>query len=100
MTDPTSFDHRGTLIDWITWATRGTIGVLGTAVVAISLWGFNAESRIANAEKFDARIAKLEAREDNYTKLALDIAVVQTKLDAQDRQLERIAKLLEARQTP
>jgi len=95
MVDPTT-EHHGTLIDWITWATRGLLGSLGAAVLALALWGFNAESRIASTEKFEVRLVKLEEKEDSYQKLALDIAVVQTKLDAQDRQLERIAKLLEA----
>lgn len=97
MADPVA-EHHGTLIDWITWATRGLLGSLGVAVLAIAAWGFNAEARISDVEKLEVRLVKLEAKEDSYAKLALDIAVVQTKLDAQDRQLERIAKLLEMRQ--
>lgn len=83
--------------EYLDWAAKGVIGALCTGLIATALWSFNTEARVANTEKFEVRIASLEAKEDGYRKLALDIAVVQTKLDSQDRQLERIAKLLESR---
>lgn len=83
--------------EYVDWAVKGIVGALCTGLLATALWSFNTEARVANTEKFEGRIASLEAKEDSYRKLALDIAVVQTKLDSQDRQLERIAKLLESR---
>lgn len=82
--------------EYVDWAVRGLIGALCTGLIAIALWSFNTEARVANTEKFEARIATLEAKNDGMYKLAEDIAVLKTKLDAQDKSLDRIEKLLAA----
>ena len=93
--EPAILDRR-VLTGFIDWAVKGILGGLCVAVMAIATWAYNVEGRLVKHEQFEARITKIEGREDGYVKLAQDIAVLQTKLDAQDKQLDHITKLLEA----
>ena len=84
--------------DYVDWAVKGTLGGLCTGMFAIALWGFNTEYRVGNGEEFTSRIeervATLEGKNAGMYKLAEDIAVLKAKLDSQDKQLDRIEKLL------
>ena len=82
--------------EYVDWAVKGIVGALCTGFLATALWSFNTEARVANTEKFEVRIEHLEAKNDGMYKLAEDIAVLKTKLDAQDKSLDRIEKLLAA----
>lgn len=81
---------------WLDWAFKGLVGGIAAGLLAVAAWGFNAEARLATVEKFDPRIARLEAREDGYAALTTDLAVVKAQLVAQDKQLDHITKLLES----
>ena len=84
------------ITNFVDWALKGILGGLCVAVMSIATWSYNVEGRLVQHAEFESRISKLEARDDGYSKLAQDIAVLQTKLDAQDKQLDHITKLLEA----
>ena len=81
---------------FIDWAVKGILGGLCAAVLAIASWAYNVEGRLTRHDTFDPRVAKLESKEDGYTTLALNLAVVQANLNAQGKQLDHITKLLEA----
>lgn len=81
--------------DWADWAIRLMVPALVSAAVAGIYWSANTENRVANVEKFEVRLAKLESREDGYNELTTGLAVLQAKMDARDKQLDRIEKLLE-----
>lgn len=97
-TAPLRFTN-GTLTNWIDWALKGTVGGLCAGLAAVATWGFDTEARMDNVERFDVRITKLEAREDGYQALQVDLAVMKTQLASQDKALDHITKLLEATST-
>jgi hypothetical protein len=83
------------LQDWADWIIRLIVPALFSAAIAGIWWAADTENRISNLEKHEARIVAIEAKNDGMYKLAEDIAVLKTKLDAQDKTLDRIEKLLE-----
>lgn len=85
-----------TVRDWVTWATRGAILSLFTMAGSFFMWAMNAETRLHDVEQSGTRISKLEANDAANMSLIVDIAVVKSKLDAQDKQLTHITALLEA----
>lgn len=88
--------HRS-LQDWADWVIRLIVPALFSATLAGIWWAAVTDNRLLNTEKLEVRIATLEGKNDGMYKLAEDIAVLKTKLDAQDKQLDRIEKLLETR---
>ena len=81
---------------WVDWALKGIVSGLCAGMIVVLTWGMNTESRIDALETVLPRVAKIEEKEDGYHILAQDIAVLKAKLDSQDKQLDRIEKLLEA----
>lgn len=83
--------------DWADWIIRLIVPALFSATIAGIWWAADTENRLSNVERHEARIVAIEAKNDGMYKLAEDIAVLKTKLDAQDKTLDRIEKLLETR---
>ena len=93
---PAEEPHRR-LQDWADWVIRLIVPALVSATVAGIWWASDTEHRVSNVERHEARLVAIEAKNDGMYKLAEDIAVLKTKLDAQDKTLDRIEKLLETR---
>ena len=95
MADPTTNNR---LKEYVDWAVRGAVVALLTAAMATARWSINTEQRIhdleAAASSLSSRVATLEAKDDGYQQIRLDIAVIKTQLDQQGKQQERIESLL------
>lgn len=89
------------LQDWADWIIRLIVPALFSAAIAGIWWAADTENRVENVEArstgVETRLTAVETKNDGMYKLAEDIAVLKTKLDAQDKTLDRIEKLLETR---
>ena len=80
------------------WAGQAILGGLCAAAIAGARWGVTTDTNVHDLEQQHAdimpRLAKLEARDDSYQQLRLDIAVIKEQLDQQKAQNARIEALL------
>lgn len=80
---------------WIDWAVKGMIvGCISGSFTLVS-WGIQVDSRFQDIEQYESRIAALERKDDSYRQLVTEVAVMQSLLVAQGRQLDRLVARLD-----
>lgn len=89
---PAPFDAR--LKDYLDWAVKGAVTALSSGAFAAVFWGLDAEVRLDAHDAYASRLSSLEARDEAYDEVRIELAVLKSQQADNTKKLDRIEGLL------